>query len=257
MSKIRTGITTEAEFRRIINEKGGNLKIDSTPETVLREISNTGSAISFGSPFTEILKSVNEESPLEPIDVEGEVITERFVNNTIGVDNLDFIVTQVEDEYYLYIDTRKVDLGDNIIGAAMLDGDGSILDDIEFREATGFDVNTPFVFNSNEIASGIGIMSLGKVPPVVTYEDNMDENVNVDWVVTFNATEEEYPKVVGVKLSPTDNPPIGENAKISLEVVNSVSKMFSISDLRDGRDVLYGFMIYEGSPEIIIKEAKY
>lgn len=64
MSKIRTGITTEEEFRRIINEKGGNLKIDSTPETVLREISNTGSPISYGSPFTEILKSVNDESPV-------------------------------------------------------------------------------------------------------------------------------------------------------------------------------------------------
>lgn len=72
MNKIRTGITTETEFRRIINEKGGNLKIDSTPEDVVREISSTGSTISYDSPFTEILKSVNEESPLEQIDVESE-----------------------------------------------------------------------------------------------------------------------------------------------------------------------------------------
>lgn len=72
MNKIRTGITTEKEFRRIINEKGGNLKIDSTPEDVVREISSTGSTISYDSPFTEILKSVNEETPLEQIDVESE-----------------------------------------------------------------------------------------------------------------------------------------------------------------------------------------
>lgn len=72
MNKIRTGITTEEEFRRIINEKGGNLKIDSTPEDVVREISSTGSTISYDSPFTEILKSVNEETPLEQIVVESE-----------------------------------------------------------------------------------------------------------------------------------------------------------------------------------------
>lgn len=72
MNKIRTGITTETEFRRIINEKGGNLKIDSTPVDVVREISSTGSTISYDSPFTEILKSVNEETPLEQIDVESE-----------------------------------------------------------------------------------------------------------------------------------------------------------------------------------------
>lgn len=72
MNKIRTGITTETEFRRIINEKGGNLKIDSTPEDVVREISSTGSTISYDSPFTEILKSVNGETPLEQIDVESE-----------------------------------------------------------------------------------------------------------------------------------------------------------------------------------------
>lgn len=72
MNKIRTGITTEEEFRRIINEKGGNLKIDSTPEDVVREISSTGSTISYDSPFTEILKSVNDETPPEQIDVESE-----------------------------------------------------------------------------------------------------------------------------------------------------------------------------------------
>lgn len=72
MNKIRTGITTEEEFRRIINEKGGNLKIDSTPEDVVREISSIGSTISYDSPFTEILKSVNEETPLEQINVESE-----------------------------------------------------------------------------------------------------------------------------------------------------------------------------------------
>lgn len=60
MGKITPGVTPEDEFRRVINEAGGNVQINTTPANLLKALKDIGGNVSYDSGDTAIVPAVNE-----------------------------------------------------------------------------------------------------------------------------------------------------------------------------------------------------
>lgn len=60
MGKIIPGVTPEDEFRKAINEAGGNVQINTTPANLLKALKDIGGEVSYGSGDVVIVPTVNE-----------------------------------------------------------------------------------------------------------------------------------------------------------------------------------------------------
>lgn len=97
MGKIKTGFSTDEEFRKSLTDKGANLRIDSTPKELLNAFLETGSFVSYQSPNEVILQAINEEEPVEEyIPWESETAKKTFVfKPRIELDTSDPIIAAV------------------------------------------------------------------------------------------------------------------------------------------------------------------
>lgn len=68
MGKITPGVTPEDEFRRVINEAGGNVQINTTPANLLKALKDIGGTVSYDSGDTAIVPAVNEGGGIPPYD---------------------------------------------------------------------------------------------------------------------------------------------------------------------------------------------
>lgn len=60
MGKITPGVTPEDEFRRVINEAGGNVQINTTPANLLKALKDIGGEVSYGSGDAAIVPTIND-----------------------------------------------------------------------------------------------------------------------------------------------------------------------------------------------------
>lgn len=70
MGKITPGVTPEDEFRRVINEAGGNVQINTTPANLLKALKDIGGNVSYDSGDTAIVPAVNEGGAYPEGDVD-------------------------------------------------------------------------------------------------------------------------------------------------------------------------------------------
>ena len=88
MGKITPGVTPEDEFRRVINEAGGNVQINTTPANLLKALKDIGGNVSYGSGDVAIVPAVNEGGDnkyLFDLSLFAEVGQGTY--NSVGVDN--------------------------------------------------------------------------------------------------------------------------------------------------------------------------
>lgn len=234
MSKVFTNFTTDLDFRRAINEAGGNLKIDSTPEQVVNSLRAVGGDAGFNSPFETVLSIVNGDEP-GPEPAGNFVIRVASGVNDINGDNWMPYIRVVNSDL-VYPEEYWVTLHND-----ELDTDFHVLKEEAYNMLS-------ITLNSNVHLTDIIVYDTwgdGGIENNVRFYFNEEEEAQI------NAMFEEYPDFIGVPMEITLAEGIlqragKDSAEFSLNAIfgtssapeyvdESTDYYFTLTDITEGR----------------------
>lgn len=232
-NKIITGFTTDEGFRRIINEKGGSLNIDSVPEKLVTSLEALGGEASFNSTNETVLEIVNSEEPPVEYDVDfNELAGETSVANGT-----------LEDLGAFY-ESMDADVVSSAIAAVSESGKetctftlaGTNSDDGSEIHITGTAEN--YDENSIVLNSGYGNYKVQIQADTETGDPYVKAIPMIEYDVDFNAIEgagEERPTSIA-----SGNP---EDLTSFYESMNGDTFVSALQEMADGGQGYYTFII--------------